>query len=868
MIDRTDADSARDVMEELLQDERQRRLVLTLMAGVIDVISGAAPKAWSTTLHSDRISVNVGTWMTFGIRRNSLWLGCVDDDLVPEAVRSALTEPERHNSFSTVVPNAFAWIPLDQYLSHAEDFDHESLRVARALAERSRKAPWKDAHSPGVLDYLASELDRAIPQASFVPPQPPQSDLDMLIGRFSSEFLATPNGQKHLDGYRTIRESATRNWRSIQQLVEEHQDATDAILTKLLPHANSIFNRERGAWTHVAPVVTREIKQWFEGAGWATPEQWPQIARAIYDFVASATARPLDLQAACEQFMRDNPAKGIQAGVLSPILHALDPQSFALYNMKSRATINALSGSSFGARLLDYPAANAAILQFIAGHDRIRREAESRGALPIDLFDCFSHWFVAISGKTEAEYWKISPGEEGRLWNDWREQRIATIGWNALGDLTGVTREEFETIRNELALQNPEYTKHGTEQVWRFARGIAEGDYLVANRGFTEVVGIGRVTGPYAFDATAKHGHRIPVDWFDTTVRRVDKQGWRKTLIPLSQQDFDAIRNMAGDIPGPSPEPAENVDAGEPAAVPGPVSRAPMYTLDDLARETGVARETAAMWVRAIQRKKQAIFYGPPGTGKTFLAERLARYLVGGGTGFMETLQFHPAYSYEDFMEGMRPQNSAGGLSYPVVPGRFRSFCERASGRDTCVLVIDEINRANLARVFGELMYLLEYRDQSVPLASGTQFSIPENVRIIGTMNTADRSIALVDHALRRRFAFLPLHPDYDVLTRYHESSPLAMKVVSLLEEINRSIDAHYRIGISFFLVKNLEQHLADIWRMEIEPYLEEYFFDDGDRCKEIRWERVAPRLELPVADAVSDATPEAPAGALAEHHE
>lgn len=376
------------------------------------------------------------------------------------------------------------------------------------------------------------------------------------------------------------------------------------------------------------------------------------------------------------------------------------------------------------------------------------------------------------------------------------------------------------------------------------------------------------MTGPYSFDATADHSHRVPVDWFDTTVRTVDKQGWRKTLVALSQRDFDAIRSIAGTAPAVSlvtEDEPDVADVVESETEPEPLRQEPPYSLDDLIRDTGIVRETAAMWVRAIQRKKQAIFYGPPGTGKTFLAERLAWHIVGGGNGFVETLQFHPAYSYEDFMEGMRPQSDSSGLSYPVVPGRFRSFCERAAGRDSCVLIIDEINRANLARVLGELMYLLEYREQVVPLASGTRFSIPENVLIIGTMNTADRSIALVDHALRRRFAFLQLHPDYDVLMRFHQHSPLAVSLASLLKEMNTSIDGHYRIGISFFLVENLERHLADIWRMEIEPYLEEYFFDNVERCKEIRWEHVATRLQLPATDASIDSVPQSSAERLAE---
>ena len=138
------------------------------------------------------------------------------------------------------------------------------------------------------------------------------------------------------------------------------------------------------------------------------------------------------------------------------------------------------------------------------------------------------------------------------------------------------------------------------------------------------------------------------------------------------------------------------------------------------------------------------------------MAEHLARHLIAGGDGYAEVVQFHPEYAYEDFIQGIRPQTrSDGGLEYPMIPGRFLRFCQEARFReDRCVLIVDEINRANLSRVFGELMYLLEYRGREVPLAGGGMLGIPANVRLIGTMNTADRSIALVDHALRRRFAF------------------------------------------------------------------------------------------------------------------
>ena len=192
---------------------------------------------------------------------------------------------------------------------------------------------------------------------------------------------------------------------------------------------------------------------------------------------------------------------------------------------------------------------------------------------------------------------------------------------------------------------------------------------------------------------------------------------------------------------------------------------------------------------------------------------------------------------------GIRPQTrKEGQLEYRLENGRFLDFCERAAKTTaTCVLIIDEINRADLARVFGELMYLLEYRDQEIALAPGRNFRIPFNVRILGTMNTADRSIALVDHALRRRFAFLRLQPQMDVLRKYHEGNGFPVEfLIRQIEFVNlRIADAHYSVGNSFFMCADLEKCLPDIWRMEIEPYLEEYFADRPDQVDELRWEKV-----------------------------
>lgn len=269
-------------------------------------------------------------------------------------------------------------------------------------------------------------------------------------------------------------------------------------------------------------------------------------------------------------------------------------------------------------------------------------------------------------------------------------------------------------------------------------------------------------------------------------------------------------------------------------------------SLEEIAKKTGIDMESLKTWTDAISRKRQAILYGPPGTGKTFLADLLARYFCSGGNGVIQMTQLHPSYSYEDFIEGIRPETEEGVILYAWQDGVFKEFCEDCRYLDTSVFIIDEINRADLARVLGECLYLLEYRGEELTLPSGKQFSIPENVLVLGTMNTADRSIALVDYAIRRRFAFIKLKPDYDFMKGYLSRQGYdADKLIKVLEEVNREInDENLSIGPSYFLVESLKDRLDEIWKTEIEPYLEECFFDRLDRIERFRWMKLKSKLQ------------------------
>jgi MoxR-like ATPase len=348
-------------------------------------------------------------------------------------------------------------------------------------------------------------------------------------------------------------------------------------------------------------------------------------------------------------------------------------------------------------------------------------------------------------------------------------------------------------------------------------------------------------------------GHQVSVEWLSTPDHVVEASRYFPNLAPTltSQSLEDALDIIGLNRPRAKPSaPIETEEAkeaedlvGKPTSPSLPVQ--PRYTIEDFAAQTGFSSKVIADWKQRLMRKMHVVFQGPPGTGKTYVAERLARLLVSETDGTWDVVQFHPSYSYEDFMQGIRPQVISGGLNYRIEPGRFLEFCRKAEKRlngSPCVLIIDELNRANLSRVFGELMYLLEYRDKKIPLSmGGEEFQVPKNVFIIGTMNTADRSIALVDHALRRRFSFIHIGPAFEVLEKRlkHDGLP-AESLLSVLRAINREInDRNYEIGISFFMKddKRLRNALEAIWKGEIEPYLEEYFYDQLKKVDAFRWD-------------------------------
>lgn len=275
------------------------------------------------------------------------------------------------------------------------------------------------------------------------------------------------------------------------------------------------------------------------------------------------------------------------------------------------------------------------------------------------------------------------------------------------------------------------------------------------------------------------------------------------------------------------------------------------YSEQAFLSEVFMSEERYRQIVGLLRNKKNLILQGAPGVGKTFAATRLAWSMMGEKDhSRVEFVQFHQNYSYEDFMLGFKPS----GQGFELKQGIFHKFCQRAAAdpEQEYFFIIDEINRGNLSKIFGELLMLIErdYRDTSAVLAySGERFAVPKNLYIIGMMNTADRSLAMIDYALRRRFSFVTLEPGFETegFATYQESlaSGTFDEFVRRIQDLNveiaqdRSLGKGFCIGHSYLCgrLEVSEDWIRSVIEYDLVPMLEEYWFDDPSKLQ--RWENI-----------------------------
>lgn len=247
-------------------------------------------------------------------------------------------------------------------------------------------------------------------------PESVSLDLDSLLDEYQKSYLNTPTGRAHLESYDRARVQAAKNWELIKEAVSRGGDYTDLVLDKLLPHKDTKYNRNRGAWVHVAPAITRDVRKWFVNKGWTREEDWPNVARSVFEFVRSATEAPANLKSACDAFGASPYTKGIQAAFLTPILNALRPDDYIIFNSKSRRTLRLLTGERYPSRIEAYPRANEAL------KTSLEREGAKLSAIAdgefraCDIFDEFCHWLVAIK--------KIGKSSSGRQGTPGKRKRI------------------------------------------------------------------------------------------------------------------------------------------------------------------------------------------------------------------------------------------------------------------------------------------------------------------------------------------------------------------------------------------------------------------------------------------------------------
>ena len=404
--------------------------------------------------------------------------------------------------------------------------------------------------------------------------------------------------------------------------------------------------------------------------------------------------------------------------------------------------------------------------------------------------------------------------------------------------------------------------------VLAFTLGLRPGDLVATDDNGT--LRLGRIGDtPPTLDAIGGTTVlRRPVAWSPGGPKITDLPSGVRSRLRFKGEDIvnltevlDELEGLeAGDVERPVPETADELD--EQTAAPSTMSRA--FLRCDTKALAEALHHADDSWLTellaSLNQRRQVVLEGPPGTGKTYLAQRLLD-ACGLTPNEQALVQFHPTYAYEDFVEGFRPSGSDdAGARLTVVPGPLRRIADeaRSAPGKPYVLVIDEINRANIAKVFGELYFLLEYRDAEIELlySDGERFSLPDNLFIIGTMNTADRSIALLDAAMRRRFVFHGMDSSepalQGVLARWCAANGLPTALAALRDRINANMRDHglepaLEFGPSYFMRASLREPAAlrRLWRRELFPMLREHHYGDDAALSSYRFEDWARELGL-----------------------
>ena len=436
--------------------------------------------------------------------------------------------------------------------------------------------------------------------------------------------------------------------------------------------------------------------------------------------------------------------------------------------------------------------------------------------------------------KHKLHYWMYTVFDD-TSWMECQQKEIMVLGMDNIGDYSQY--DSKESLRQELisTYDNSTSRKNQALMAWNFANKLAINDVIFAKRSNT-LVGKGIVTGDYIFDDSRQEYKNIrTVKWLQIGEWEHPGKSVAKRLTDITPYT-DYIEKLITIF---TPDELDDVDTQ-------PEVDYPEYSSADFLSDVYMSEQDYETLVNVLKMKKNIILQGAPGVGKTFTAKRLAYSIIGAkNPDRVQMIQFHQSYSYEDFIEGYRPTENG----FTIKKGSFYKFCKLAEDDDEndYFFIIDEINRGNLSKIFGELFMLIEKDKRGIELQllySDENFSVPPNVYIIGMMNTADRSLAMLDYALRRRFSFFTMKPGFNTIgfQTYQDSlkSDAFKKLISCIKQLNSKIAADislgegFCIGHSYFCGLTAKtatvRTLTSIIEYELIPLLKEYWFDEPEK--------------------------------------
>jgi 5-methylcytosine-specific restriction protein B len=443
---------------------------------------------------------------------------------------------------------------------------------------------------------------------------------------------------------------------------------------------------------------------------------------------------------------------------------------------------------------------------------------------------------IADEDVETVHYWLYSPGENAHIWGECLEKGIMAIGWDEIGDLNQyASKTEMKQAMKEHIDPSKPYTM-AAHATWQFAREIKPGDIVFAKKGRATVIGRGVVQSGYEFDDSRADNKNVrKVNWTHKGEWPHPGKAAMKALTDITPYT-DYVAELCAMFESDVEEDVEEQ-----------ITEYKPYTAEKFLEEVYMYEESYRTLVELVKSKKNVILQGAPGVGKTFAAKRLAYSMMGvKDPSRVMMIQFHQSYSYEDFIMGFRPTEKG----FELKRGAFYNFCKQAEidSDNDYFFIIDEINRGNLSKIFGELFMLIEADKRGIELQllySDERFSIPSNVYIIGMMNTADRSLAIMDYALRRRFGFFEMRPGFDTdgfrAYRMALGSEKFNRLISCIESLNNAITADeslsegFCIGHSYFsnLKEVTDRGLSSIVEFELIPLLKEYWFDEPVKVRD-----------------------------------